>query len=266
MRAQAAGHPQGHDYVKGSPHLNHPELRSAIERRLQALVADSLQRKGSCRALEIGAGHGSFSDVLVRAGATVTLTETSQASFRELTARFGEDPRVRVVYDATGDSVLEDGETWDLVALISLIHHIPDYLGFLGALRHKVAEGGALFSAQDPLYYPRRTRGSHVASRGSYFLWRLGQGNYRRGLATRLRRLRGRYEETEDSDLVEYHVVRQGCDEEAIRDLLAEEFDVELFTYWSTQSAILHRLWQRSSLRSDFGIEATHHRAASGGA
>jgi hypothetical protein len=141
-----------------------------------------------------------------------------------------------------------------------VVHHIPDYLDFFRGLQEVVAEGGAIFTVQDPLWYPRRSRAAHLASRGGYLAWRLGQGSYRRGLATRLRRLRGTYSDTAESDLVEYHVVRQGCDEEAIRALLAEQFDVEVFTYWSHQSPVLQRAFERSRLRSDFGIEATRHR------
>ena len=149
---------------------------------------------------------------------------------------------------------------WDLAVLISVVHHIPDYLAFFRGLQEVVAEGGAIFTVQDPLYYPRRARAAHVASRATYFAWRLGQGNYRRGLATRLRRLKGGYSETAESDLVEYHVVREGVDEEAIRALLAERFVVEVFTYWSTQSPLWQRALQGSRLRSDFGVEATDRR------
>ena len=99
-----------------------------------------------------------------------------------------------------------------------------------------------------------------MASRGAYFTWRLAQGSYRRGLATRVRRLRGVYDDTAPSDLVEYHVMRQGCDEEAIRSLLAHSFDVEVFTYWSTQSPLFQRLLQGTALRTDFGVVASHHR------
>ena len=45
-----------------------------------------------------------------------------------------------------------------------------------------------------------------------------------------------------------------------IRELLARSFDVEVFTYWSTQSLFLHKLLERTRLRSDFGVEATGHR------
>lgn len=261
LKAQDVAHAEGHDYVVGSPHLSHPRLRADIERRLRELVQDAVRRRGSCRVLEIGAGHGTFTSMLVTAGAEVTVTEASQASAEHLRQSFAGDSRVTVIHDETGEFVLEQDGTWDLAVLISVIHHIPDYLSFLDRLQDLIVDGGAIFSVQDPLWYPRRSRLSHLASRGTYFAWRLAQGSYRRGLATRIRRLRGVYDETAESDLVEYHVVRQGCDEEAIRDLLAKRFDVEVFSYWSTQGALFQRAFERTSLRSDFGIEATGHRA-----
>jgi SAM-dependent methyltransferase len=264
LRAQDEAHAQGHDYTSGSPHLRHDVLRLDIEARLSRLVRDAVGRSGGCRVLEIGAGHGSFTHTLLDAGATVTVTEASRASAEHLVSEFERDDRVVVVHDEGGEFLLDQAERWDLAVLISVVHHIPDYLAFFDQLQGVIAEGGAIFSVQDPLWYPRRSRASHLASRATYFAWRLGQGNYRRGLATRLRRVRGGYSATAESDLVEYHVMRQGVDEEAIRALLAAEFDVEVFSYWSTQSPLLHRAFARSGLRSDFGIEATGHRRTDG--
>lgn len=260
LKAQDGAHGVGHDYVKGSPHLRHRRLRSDIERRLTALVRDQVERTGRCRVLEIGAGHGTFTHTLVAAGAEVTVTEASQASAEHLRVAFADDPRVRVLHDESGEGVLAEASQWDLVVMISVIHHIPDYLAYLARLVPRIADGGAFFSVQDPLYYPRRSRVSHWASRGSYFAWRLTQGDYRRGVATRLRRLRGVYDASAESDLVEYHVVRQGCDEQAIRRLLAQRFDVEVFTYWSSQGPFFQRLLERTSVRSDFGVQATGRR------
>lgn len=231
-----------------------------IEGRLRTLVADLTERTGSCRVLEIGAGHGTFTSTLVDAGATVMVTEASAASAAHLEQRFAGHDRVRVVHDESGEQVFGLDTTWDLAVIVSVLHHIPDYVDFLRRLEPKISEGGAIFTVQDPLYYPRRSSLSHRVSRGSYLLWRVAQGNYRRGVATRLRRWRGIYDEGEPSDLVEYHVVRQGCDEEAIRKVLAPHFDVEIFTYWSSQGSLFQRAFERTGLRSDFGVAATRHR------
>ena len=61
---------------------------------------------------------------------------------------------------------------------------------------------------------------------------------------------------------MEYHVWRQGCDEQAIRDLLSTKFDaVEVFPYWATQAPLLQRLGDRTSMVCDFGVQATARRS-----
>lgn len=255
--AQDNWHADGHDYDKGSPHLRHPQLRRMVDSRIARMVARQIAATGSCHVLEIGAGHGNFTDRLLAAGATVTVTETSRASAAVLSERFAHDDRVTVVHDETGESIFDTTGDWDAFVAISVLHHIPDYLGFLDRVAGRIRPGGSMFSVQDPLFYPRLSGLTHRMDRGAYFLWRIGQGDMKRGLATRWRRLRGIYDEQQPSDLVEYHVVRQGVDEEAIRELLAPRFeDFELFTYWSTQAPLLQKLGEKTSLRTSFGFWA----------
>ena len=77
---QEARHGEGFDYEPGSPHLRHPTLRNQIIDRIRELVADQFRRTGRCRVLEIGAGHGSFTDHIAATGAEVTVTEMSRPS------------------------------------------------------------------------------------------------------------------------------------------------------------------------------------------
>lgn len=260
VAAQARAHGHGHDYDKGSPHLRHPKLRRMIEQRLTDLVKDTIARRGACHVVEVGAGHGSFTALLRTLGAQVTVTEASQASAEHLRRTFAGDDQVIVIHDESGEGILNHVETWDLAVMISVLHHIPDYVSFLDGLQHRIAEGGAIFSVQDPLFYARRTRWSHRVGRGTYLAWRLLQGNYGQGLASRVRRLRGVYDETQESDLVEYHVVRQGVDEEGIRQLLSRQFDFELFRYWSTQAPLFQKMFENAGLETEFGFVARNRR------
>ena len=83
-------------------------------------------------------------------------------------------------------------------------------------------------------------------STGSNFAWRVGRGDLARGLGTRLRRLRRGYDQTDPADMAEYHVVRNGVDQEAFARLLRLRFTtVTTVTYWSTQAAALQRLGER---------------------
>lgn len=258
VASQNDAHGEGHDYVTGSPHLRHESLRTMIETDLHTLVRRTIEQRGSCHVLEIGAGHGTFSEFLLAAGARVTVTEASRSSADLLQRSYAERDDVEVFFDHSGEDIFERGGNYDAVVCASLLHHIPDYLAFVRRLSLLVRTGGWFYSVQDPLFYPRRSRAAHLAGRGTYFIWRLGQGDIRRGLSTRLRRLRGVYSDSEPSDLVEYHVVRNGVDEIALRTLLAERFQtVDLFTYWSTQSPALQRMFAKTRLRSDFGLKAT---------
>lgn len=255
--AQNEAHGEGHDYVTGSPHLRHAELRSMIEGHLRRLVAETIARHGSCRVLEVGAGHGTFTAFLLAAGATVTVTETSQASAAFLSRQYAGRDDVEVFFDASGEDVFGRDDRFDGVVCAALLHHIPDYVTFVRRLAALVEHDGWFYSTADPTYYPRRTRLAHLADRGTFYAWRIRQGNVRRGLATRLRRLRGEWSPTEPSDVVEYHVVRDGVDEVALAEELRHWFDdVEVLPYWSTQSPFFQKLLARAQVGSDFSLVA----------
>jgi hypothetical protein len=74
------------------------------------------------------------------------------------------------------------------------------------------------------------TRGPHSdLSRGGlyrvgYYAWRLLRGNRKRGVGFVVRGTRGTTDERNQSDMVENHVVGNGVDESAIRDLLLKKF------------------------------------------
>ena len=255
--AQDSFHSTGHDYDPGSPHLRHPQIRHAVDRDLTGLVRRTVNRTGRCRVLEIGAGHGTFTETLLAAGGQVTVTEASQASALRLQERYAADGRVEIFFDSTGEETLDLRGPFDLIVCVSVLHHIPDYLRFIDALVDKVDEGGGFYSVQDPLWYPRIGRFVHAVHMAAYMAWRVPQGEFRRGIGSRIRRLQGVYDDS-PSDLVEYHVVRQGLDEEAISEHLGPRFDdVRVFRYWSTQSPALQKVGQATHLKTNFGVVAS---------
>jgi SAM-dependent methyltransferase len=255
---QEREHGLGHNYAEGSPHIRHHTIRGRLISSLHTLVREVIDQHGRCRVLELGAGHGTFTDHLLAAGAQVTVTEMSKPSVRFLQSRFRRNPNVTVIHDQDGTASCQVGDV-DAVVCISVLHHIPDYLGTIERVVGQIAPGGTFFSAQDPLWYPRRSRMSMNLDRNAYFLWRLGQGHLRRGLATRVRRIRGIYDDTNEADMVEYHVVRDGVDEEALRDLLAQNFEaVEVQRYWSTQSGVLQTVGERFFPPTTFNLVARH--------
>lgn len=254
---QEEQHGQGFDYEPGSPHLRHPRLRNEIIGRIRTMVAEQFERTGQCRVLEVGAGHGSFTDHVAATGAEVTVTEMSRPSLELLERRFAWNPRVRLLYDADGEAVLADSSRYDVVLCISVLHHVPDYLRFVDRLTSLIDVGGAFASFQDPLWYPRRSKVNLGADRWAYYAWRIGQRNLWRGLGTRVRRARKVYDESSAADMVEYHVVRDGVDDVRLVDLLDQSFsEVQRWSYWSTQLPPLQALGTRTGAKTTFGLIA----------
>ncbi|MDQ1629040.1 MAG: hypothetical protein QOI54_2784 [Actinomycetota bacterium] len=260
---QEEQHGAGFDYEPGSPHLRHPRLRNEIIGRIRALLAEQFERSGRCRVLEVGAGHGSFTDHIAATGAEVTVTEMSRPSLDVLERRFAWNPQVRLLYDADGEAVLQDPGRYDVVLCISVLHHVPDYLRFVDRLISKIDEGGSFASFQDPIWYPRRSRLNMSADRWAYYAWRIGRRDLLRGIGTRVRRARKIYDESNAADMVEYHVVRQGVDDQQLLALLQDRFaSVQEWPYWSTQLPSLQALGSRTGAATTFGLVARS-RAAS---
>ncbi|GAA1885557.1 class I SAM-dependent methyltransferase [Williamsia serinedens] len=251
-------HGLDHDYVVGSPHLRHEALRSYVEDRIADAVRGQITDTGRCRVLEIGAGHGSFTDVAVGAGATVTVTEMSGPSAEFLRNHFTGDRSVMVVFDPDGEEALRRPGEYDLILLISVLHHIPDYVTAIRRLvDERLAPGGGVLTFQDPLWYPTQTRVARMTSWGCYYLWRVGQGHLSRGIHTHVRRFRGYYDDNEPSDTVEYHVMRDGIDHRGLVALLESRFDhVSLDRYFSTQAPVLQRVGSKVFPPNTFAIAA----------
>jgi SAM-dependent methyltransferase len=260
---QEDAHGEGFDYIAGSPHLKHPYLASWMRLVLAESVGELCDKIGRVpRVLEVGAGHGSFTETLASVGADVVVTEMSEPSAQLLAKRFRNNKGVQVVLDRTGD-VSSIGEV-DMVVYMSVLHHIPDYLGSVRATAKMVREGGTLISFQDPLYYPRRSRASLLLDKSSYYLWRTSRGDYLRGLKTITRRVREQIDEANPADMSEYHVVRQGVDEQALAALLRGQFGaVEVTRYWSTQAGWMQAVGSRLRLPNTFALVAKHRCARS---
>jgi ubiquinone/menaquinone biosynthesis C-methylase UbiE len=241
--------------VNGAPHLKHSVLSSMISKELHALT-----RRGSW--LDIGAGHGDFASISAAAGMDVVLTDMSATSRGILASRYSSFANVTIREATDSHNGLKPGERFDVISMISVIHHIPRYQEFIEDLvRNHLKLQGDLVIFQDPLYYPRVGIITNLASKIAYFSWRIMKGNIGRGISTMLRRIRGKYDEDNPSDMIEYHVVRKGVDEEAVLRTLRQQFeDVTLFKYWSTQGAFQQFVGSRLGFKNTFGIRAINRR------
>ena len=257
-RLQEAVHSEGFDYDAGSPHLAHPQLRAAILGRIRELVRQQFERTGRCRVLEVGAGHGAFTDHVLAMGAEVTVTEMSRPSLELLRARYHNNERTTLLFDPDGEGVFSRDDRYDLILCVSVLHHIPDYADFVSRVVRLLDAGGAFASFQDPMWYPRLGRISVKADRLMYLAWRSKNGHLRRGIGTQLRRLRGHMDESNPSDMVEYHVVRSGVDEQLLETALRPLFaDVRRWEYFSTQGRWMQAVGERLRSPQTFGLIAT---------
>jgi SAM-dependent methyltransferase len=188
--------------------------------------------------LDVVAGHGAFVEPALAAGREVTAVEMSHDSLDRLCASYGANPLFHAQFDDDGSLNMLGTTRFDLILYASVIHHIPDYENAINdAISRHLAIGGTSVSFRDPLWYPTTPRMVHMLDKTSYYLWRISRGNYRRGLATAIRRLRGTYETNNTSDAAEYHVVRRGVDQDALLTLLSGRFEhIEVLPYWFTHS------------------------------
>jgi len=258
QRLQELGYGADRDYRVGSPHLSHWQLYDRLTDVLRAAVSEVVEAGLPPNILEVGAGHGGYTEAALAAGASVTATEISRPSAAKLEERYRTNPRLRSVFDPGGRLDVVGDQRFSLVVCSSVLHHIPDYLAFLaGPMLSHLEPGGTFLSFQDPLWFPSVGSFTHSLDRCAQILWRIRQGNLRDGISTFVRRQRGIYDEQNPNDMIEYHVVRQGCDQDAIQKLLVPHFEtVELTSYWSTSSALLQRLGEKMNRPNTFMIEA----------
>lgn len=256
---QEKAYPAGFDYWNTSPHLKHRAIYLELVHLLRQAFSYISSRDLPLTLLEIGAGDGPFVEPALAWGFNVTATEMSHPAIEGLEDKYGANPAFKAVYDSDG-SLQELGiEKFSVILFGSVLHHIPDYEEAIkNAVSKHLTNGGVLLTFQDPLWYPTLGTLTRVFSEGAYITWRLTQGNIARGLHTKARRIRGVYDESNVSDMSEYHVVRNGVNHEAIIQLLNSAFtEVRLDRYWSTQASIWQYLGQKMGLSKEFSIIAS---------
>ncbi len=262
---QELAHGKGYDYRSGSPHLKHPQLYDWFSDLLREELRHLTRLNLPMAVLEVGAGDGAFVEPLLATGASVTGTEMSRSSIELLESRFGTNPSFEAVFDPDGTFASLGDRRFAIILYASVLHHIPDYLtAMANACDRHLVPGGTLLTLQDPLWYPSLPPGVHATSEAMYLSWRVTRGGFLRGLASRARRLRNDLHPDEPADMVEYHVVRDGVDQDSIERLLQPHFEnVTVTTYWSTHAAIWQTVGERLGMRNTFAVQARGHLAES---
>ncbi len=92
--------------------------------------------------LEVGAGHGTFTDLLRARSAKVVATDVSQRCADSLRTRFADDPRVTVLQGSVAAAT--EFSPYDSAVLINVLEHIEDDDGALRELSATLKPGGHL--------------------------------------------------------------------------------------------------------------------------
>jgi len=251
----------GGEFVGGSPHLKHRVLRRLCLGMAAQLFKKMVQQKRLVRVLDMGAGDGVLTLPYLDLGAYVTAVDATPELLDALRAKAVEhqDRLTAIAGDifAVLERLQRQRAEFDLICASSFLHHIPDYLRLLRLSLGLLARPGFLYTFQDPLRYDSLGRGTYVFDRVAYFCWRAFQGDYGRGIKTRVRRLRGEYRNDLPEDTAEYHVVRRGVDQESIQRVVeAEGLKCEIRSYWSTQSCLFQSLGEALHLKNTFAVVA----------
>lgn len=137
-----------HDRIAASYEKRHDEIFNPREQaRLGSLLADAKAAietgRAPLRALDLGCGSGNLSGHLLRLGFEVTAADVSQ-SFLDLVARrHSGAPLLTHRLNGRDLAGLAD-DAFDLIAIYSVLHHIPDYLGALAEAARVCALGGVI--------------------------------------------------------------------------------------------------------------------------
>ena len=244
-------------YADVSPHVKYASLRRLYGRLVKDVYAYAHKHAEVPTVLDLGAGEGSATLPFLESGARVVAVDVSESQLSELRKKcgaFNERLEIRLV---DIDGAFRSGEHYDVVLMSSCLHHIPDYISVIQSAAEILSPKGQFFSFQDPIRYDTMDRPSYWFNRIVYFSWRAFQGDFFGGLSRTLRRARGVYLDDCAADNTEYHVVRNGVDQNEIVSVLSSRgFECRTVRYFSTQGSLFQPLGAVLGIENTFSIIA----------
>jgi SAM-dependent methyltransferase len=246
------------EYIDGAPHIKHASLRQLYGKLVVQVFDDAAKHSRPPRVLDLGAGEGSVTLPFLELGARVVAVDISRSQLDALKIkcqRFGVMLDVRC--EDIDVTLRNKSETYDIIAVNSFLHHVPDYMGMIGEAVTVLSPHGQFFSFQDPLRYDTVGRMTTTFGQLAYFSWRVFKSDVIGGLKRRTRRARGIYLDDSVHDNAEYHVTRNGVDQEAIRGLFERhDFDCRIMSYFSTQSRLFQPIGTVLGMKNTFAVIA----------
>lgn len=246
------------EYIDGAPHIKHETLRTLYGSLIVKIFDDAFKTRRTPKVLDLGAGEGSVTLPFLELGCHVTAVDISHDQLDLLRKRC---QKHLGFFELRNEDLLSflknENNKYDIIIASSLLHHIPDYFSMIDNAINLLEPEGVFFSFQDPMRYDTLDYLTRAFSQFAYLHWRLSKGDIAGGTYRSLRRLLGIYNDDSIHDNTEYHFVRNGVDQNAIRNLLsAKEFQCDIISYFSTQSPFFQYHGERLNLKNYFAIIA----------
>ncbi len=245
------------EYASLAPHLCHASIRSRYLALVDYVYSIASSGKDVPFVLDLGAGDGTATIPFLERGARVLAVDISEQQLKQLRDKcdkYGARLQSRMEEMAV---VLREGHKFDLIIMNSVLHHIPDYMEVLRLVVQSLNQGGLFMSFQDPMWATSIPARNRLLSNAAYFCWRVRRGDVLAGLWRRLKRMVGVYSEDSPYDNSEYHAVRDGVNQIAIRDMfVAAGLDCRVVEYCSFHSAMLQPLGERLGVYNTFAVVA----------
>jgi len=143
--------------------LIHPEVYGRYEQKrlvttlkmVDKLLADNYGR--TKRALDFGAGTGNLTGKLLQIGYEVTAVDISVEMCKILERKYKNylASKKLVVINSPIEDVHFDGDSFDLIACYSVLHHLPDYVDAIRILSGFLRKGGVMYIDHEisPFYW-----------------------------------------------------------------------------------------------------------------
>lgn len=254
----AYNHVTTREYIDGAPHVKHAVLRSLYSELVIQVFDFAYEHTHIPIVLDLGAGEGLATLPFLELGAEVTAVDISSSQLNALRNRckhFGD--RLQVRCEDIADALQDKRMNYDIIVANSFLHHIPDYMNIFGDAIALLNPWGQFFSFQDPLRYDSLGIPTYMFSTLAYFFWRIFKGDVLGGIQRRLRRKRKIYLAYSVHDNAEYHVTRNGVDQDAIYMYFKDQgFDCNIVRYFSTQNNLFQSLGKTLGVKNTFALIA----------
>ncbi|MBJ6799236.1 class I SAM-dependent methyltransferase [Geomonas propionica] len=139
-----------HNLIAPVYEARHAEIFNESEQaRIRAQLGFALESIGAApahaRVLDFGAGTGNLTRHLLELGARVVASDVSSGCLKEVKAMAGSSAHLELsLLNGQDLSQFADG-SFDMVAVYSVLHHVPDYLGIIGEFVRVLKPGGVIY-------------------------------------------------------------------------------------------------------------------------